>query len=79
MTTERQVAVVQETTYDFDGLMKEFNTLVSKLMADNQSNAYKITAIVDKYLGKGKKVSDASPEQAELVALIVDDIKAELM
>lgn len=79
MTTERQSAIVEEATYDFSGLMTEFNSLVSQLMAANQSNAYKITAIVDKYLGKGKKVSDATPEQAELVSLIVDDIKAELL
>ena len=79
MTTEKETMVVEETTYDFQALMSEFNSIVSKLMAENQSNAYKITAIVDRYLGKGKKVSDATPEQAELVALIIDDIKAELM
>ena len=48
-------------------------------MADNQSNAIKITAIVDRYLGKGKKVSDAGPQQAELISLVVDAIKTELM
>ena len=39
----------------------------------------KITAIVEKYLGKGKKVSDSTPDQAEFIHLIVSDIKADLM
>jgi hypothetical protein len=59
--------------------MEEFNNLVQKLMLENQSNAAKIVVIVDKYLGKGKKVSDTTPAQAELVSLIVDEIKADLV
>lgn len=68
--------VTEEVTYDFDQLTKEFQDLVGTLMTANQSNSSKITAIVDKYLGKGKKVSDCTSDQAEQIDLIVHDLKA---
>lgn len=79
MTMEKNVKVVTAPTYDYEALMNEFNALVQKLMSENQTNAMKITSIVDKYLGKGKKVSDATPEQAEFIYLIVEEIKADLV
>lgn len=77
VTNERQANVIAKE-YDYDALMKEFQDLVSKAMTANQSNAPKITAIVDKYLGKNKKVNDTTPAQAEFVYLIVNEIKDEL-
>lgn len=68
--------VTEEVTYDFDALTKEFQELVGTLMTANQSNSSKITAIVDRYLGKGKKVSDCTRDQAEQIDLIVHDLKA---
>lgn len=78
VTNERNAAPVVQT-YDYDSLMAEFKDLVGGLMTKNQSNAPKITTIVEKYLGKGKKVSDATPDQAEFVHLIVSEIKEDLM
>jgi hypothetical protein len=78
VTTERIVAPV-EAVYDYDALMAEFQDLVGQLMSRGTTNGPKITAIVEKYLGKGKKVSDTTPEQAEFVNLIVSDIKTDLM
>jgi hypothetical protein len=48
-------------------------------MSTGANNAPKITSIVEKYLGKGKKVGDTTPEQAEFIYLIVSDIKTDLM
>lgn len=48
-------------------------------MTQNQMNAAKITSIIEKYLGKKKKISEATPEQAEMIFLIVQDLKDELM
>ena len=48
-------------------------------MTKNQSNASKITAIVERYLGKGRKVADATPDQAEFIYLILNEIKEDLM
>lgn len=78
VTSERIVAPVA-VTYDYDALMAEFQDLVGTLMSKGTTNGPKITAIVEKYLGKGKKVSDSTPEQAEFIHLIVSDIKSDLM
>ena len=77
--TSERIVVPTEVTYDYEALMSEFQDLVGQLMSKGTSNGPKITAIVEKYLGKGKKVSDTTPEQAEFVSLIVSDIKADLM
>lgn len=79
VTNERQAAPeIQE--YDFDSLMSEFKELAGKLMETNSaSNGPKITQIIDRYLGKGKKINEATRDQAELVYLIVKEIKEDLM
>ena len=59
--------------------MKEFKELAGILMQKSQTNGIKITQIVDKYLGKGKKVGDATPDQAELIHLIVTEVKEDLI
>lgn len=76
VTDEKTQVVSQEETYDFEALMKEFQDLVSILMQKDQGNAIKITQIIDKHLGKGKKVGDCTAEQAAIIDLIVHDIKA---
>ena len=48
-------------------------------MNTNANNASKITAIVEKYLGKGKKVTEATPDQAGFIYLILEEIKSELL
>ena len=78
--TNERAAVVATTTYDYDALMAEFGNIVGDLM--NKEPQYfgpRITQIVDSILGKGKKVSDATIDQAELISLIVDEIKATLL
>ena len=78
VTNERQDAPIYKE-YDFDALMAEFKNLAGVLMQRSQTNGIKITQIVDKYLGKGKKVGDATPDQAELIYLIVTEVKEDLM
>lgn len=79
VTDERVVAPIA-VTYDYDALMKEFSSLAGQLMErDSAVNQPKITAIVDKYLGKGKKISEAKPDQAEFIHLIVSEIKETLL
>jgi hypothetical protein len=55
--------------------MDEFQTLVGNLMSKSPAMAPKITAIIDKHLGKGKKVNDCTPEQAPQIDLILFDLK----
>ena len=65
--------------YDYEGLMAQFQDIVGSLMNKNPTfYGPRITQIVDKYLGKGKKVSDATIDQAEFISLIIDEINADL-
>ena len=66
---------LNEPTYDFGALIDEFQTLVGNLMSKSPAMAPKITAIIDKHLGKGKKVNDCTPEQAPQIDLILFDLK----
>lgn len=77
--TDERIVAPTAVTYDYDALINEFQNIVGKLMSTGTTNAPKITAIVEKYLGKGKKVNDTTPEQAEFIHLIISDLKAELM
>ena len=79
VTDEREVTSVVKD-YDFDALMTKFEQLVGTLM--NKDQAYyapRITQIIEKYLGKGKKMSSATRDQAELVYLAVTEIEDELV
>ena len=79
VTDEREnIKVVKD--YDYDSLMKEFQESVGELMNKDQDYySPRITQIVEKYLGKGKKMSGVTRDQAELVYLVVTDIKDELL
>jgi hypothetical protein len=64
---------------NFNELMDQFNTLVEKIQNATGSAfgtdwAPRIVEITDKYLGKGKKVSDATPKQIEQLELIVNEL-----
>lgn len=66
--------------YDYYALIKEFQEVVGKAMEINPTTTQpRITQIIDKYLGKGKKVADTTPDQAELIYLIVEEIKADIL
>lgn len=77
--TDAPLKVVETIAYDFENEKTIFQDLVSKIMTANQSNATKITTVVDRYLGKGKKVGDTTPEQAELIHLINIELKEDLL
>ena len=66
---------VEEKTYNFDAMMEEFQTIVGDIIAKNPNNAPKISAIVDAHLGKGKKVSECTAEQAEQLDLILFELR----
>jgi len=79
ITEERDVGPIA-VTYDYDALMDEFKAIISELMAkDKDKYAPYITQVVDKFLGKGKKVGDTTPDQAELIYAIVTELKEDVM
>lgn len=61
---------------DFQSLMAEFQDIAQQLMAINQENSARITAIVEKHLGKGKKISECTERQIEVVDFVVDELKS---
>lgn len=79
VTDERQADPILKE-YDYDALMAEFSEIVGGLMSKTPTTSGpRITQIVDKYLGKGKKVADATRDQAEFIYLILTEIKDELL
>lgn len=61
---------------EFDDLIEEFNSLIRTIPEDKMGYyAPRITEIINKYLGKGKKVSNATRDQVEQISLIVFDLK----
>ena len=75
ITEERNVEPVGEEL-NFDKLMQEFGEMVNSIPKEKMEYyAPRITEITDKYLGKGKKVSSATRDQVEQIALIVFDLK----
>lgn len=75
ITNERN-AEVAISELNFDELMRDFSNLIKKIPKDRMEYyAPRITEITDKYLGKGKKVINATRDQVEQISLIVFDLK----
>ena len=61
---------------NFDDLMSESSSLIESIpKAKMEYYAPRITEIINKYLGKGKKLSNATRDQVEQISLIVFDLK----
>lgn len=79
-TEERENAYRDTTTnLDFDELMTEFQNIIKEYSKDEkvmeEYYAPRITQIINKYLGNGKKVNEMNRDQVEHLSLIVDDLK----
>ena len=64
-----------EQNYNFTAMMDEFQEIVGKLVQKSPGMSNKITAVVDKHLGKGKKVGDCTEANAPQLDLIIYDLK----
>lgn len=76
--TDEKETHPEKPEYNYDELMAEFQDVAGKLMTADSMNQKKITAIIEKYLGKKKKIAEATSEQVEMIYLIVQDLKDEL-
>lgn len=77
--TSERISAPEEKVFDYTALMEEFGQVVGDLMQkDREKYSPHITRIVEKYLGRGKKVSETTAEQAEFISLILSEIKDEL-
>lgn len=75
VTDEKIKPIESAPKQDFNQMKEEFGNLVGVIMQNNPANAANITAIVDKYLGKGKKVGDCGPAQSEQLELILVELR----
>lgn len=73
--TDERVAPVLSKSYNFNQMMEEISDVIGQLMEKSESNASKITSVVEHYLGKGKKVGECTPMQVEQLDLILIDLK----
>lgn len=66
---------------NFDTLMEQFQTIVSDLMEKTEPAEFdsywqpRLTETIEKYLGKGNKISNCNRTQVEAVSLIVADLQ----
>lgn len=88
--TQERANVYRDTTLelDFDVLMKEFQTAVINIPGSSDTKGEtpeglrfkeywnpRITQVIEKYLGKGKKVNQCTRDQVESLDLIVSDLR----
>lgn len=78
ITNEKRTSLAIES-YNYDSLMAEFQEISATLMKSDPSVGPKIVQIIERYLGKGKKVNDTNPGQAEFIYLINNDLKEDLL
>ena len=63
------------SVYNFDDVKKEISEVINEILEKNDEDAVKITKIVDKHLGKGRRIADTEEEQIDMLVLILDDLK----
>lgn len=75
VTNERS-STVAVVSYDYDALMEEFSEIAGTLMNRDQTKyGPLITQVIDKYLGRGKKIAETTPDQAEFIYLILQEVR----
>lgn len=76
VTNDRNTSATTFEALNFDELLTEFYELIKTIPEEKMEYyAPRITEITDRYLGKGKKVTNATRDQVEQISLIVYDLK----
>lgn len=79
--TDEKSVVPASKELDFDALMSEFTQTIDLIINNHSVDEFKsnyspkIVQITERYLGKGKKVSQCTRDQVEMLSLIVTEIK----
>ena len=74
--TSEHITPVATVSYDYDALMAEFSAIAGELMNKDQTKyGPLITQVIDKYLGRGRRIAETTPDQAEFVYLILQEVK----
>lgn len=73
LKTEKESNVVEGQEIDFDSMMSEAKQIAVSLHKLNRM--VEVNTIVEKNLGMGKLLRDASPKQIETVSVILDELR----
>ena len=78
--TSIEEAIVDPITREWKDVVKEVNDTL-KIVAEKSNKgdttiSTKAKAIISSYLGEGKKITEATPNQIELVEAALADLKA---
>lgn len=73
VTYEEQKEIYQSEELNFEELVQQINEIGTKLAEEDRVE--EVVDIIEKYLGKGKKVSEAKKNQVEILAVILDELK----
>ena len=81
--TDKRVNLHEDTTKElnFDDLMAQFQAIVTKLTEQYSEEEFqnywqpRLTETIERYLGKGNKISNCNRTQVEAVSLIVTDLE----
>lgn len=72
VTYEQQKEVNSSESQDFDSLMNSIKETGKKLNAEGKLE--KLNEVVEKHLGKDKKVTECTPKQLDVMSVILDDL-----
>jgi len=75
-TTDKK-AIVKERVVDFDSTMNEIKKLVGEKFAPNNRMDI-VTEIGEKYLGVSKKITEATPNQADILDVILSELEGKV-
>ena len=78
VTDEVTQVVSVDISFDYQELMEKISKYIKTLLEKNEQNSDLITSIVEKYLGKGKKVSNCTSSQCEQLELICSELEENL-
>ena len=70
---EQQKESFKSDELDFDELMKEIKGIGGKLVEEDKLD--EMQEVVEKHLGKGKKVSECKKTQVQVMSIILDDLR----
>lgn len=62
-------------SYNFEEVMKNVKELGTEICKENKDYTNKVTKLIEKHFGKGKKLSDVTDEQTDILVLVLDDLK----
>lgn len=71
---EEQRETLASEVLDFEKLKTETTELLNELANSGEHDVEELLDLVAKHLGKGKKVSETKPHQAEVLSVLFDDL-----